>query len=269
MFHDENASSNNRTNSYTLAATVKKAFTILELIAEQQPVRAATIARSLNLTRGNVHRLLATLEALGYIERSSGTEYRLTFKMFTLGNSIPGTRRLSELAYPFMQQLSHACQENVYLVQRYDYNAICVDEVDSLNPLTLHRDVSRTYPLYCSASGKVYLAWMPEAEFERYLTQVPLLPRAQRTIADPDELRRERLRVLEQGYALELREFSDDLNSVAAPIRDHTKAVVATVSISGPAIRLTDARARELIPETMRTAQEISKTMGFAGSEKP
>ena len=267
MFHDENGSSNNKTKSYTLAATVKKAFAILEFIAEHQPVRAAVIARSLNLTRGNVHRLLATLEALKYIEQLNDGGYRLTFKVFMLGNRIPQTRKLSEVAHPLMQQLSHACQENVYLVQRYDNSAICVDEVDSLNPLTVHRDVSFTYPLYCSASGKVYLAAMSDAEFETYLSQVALIPRAERTIVEAEELRRERLRVLEQGYGLEFREFSDDLNSVAAPIRDHTRAVIATVSISGPAIRLTEQVARELTPEIVRTAHEISRIMGFPSSE--
>ena len=269
MFHNENGGSHNKTGSYTLAATVKKAFTILEFIAEHQPARAAAIARSLGLTRGNVHRLLATLESLGYIEQSSDGSYRLTFKVFRLGNSIPETRKLSEFAHPFMQKLSQYCQENVYLVQRYDYNAICVDEVDSPNPLTLHRDLSRTYPLYCSASGKIYLAAMPDEEFERYLDRAALIPRAERTIVDPEELRRERRRIRGQGYGLELREFSDDLNSLAAPIRDYTGAIIATVSISGPAIRFTDEVVRRLIPNILRTAEEISKTMGYAGSKIP
>ncbi len=269
MFHDENGSSNNRTKSYTLAATVKKAFAILEFIAEHQPVRAAAIARNLELTRGNVHRLLATLETLGYIEQTADGAYRLTFRVFTLGNSIPETRNLSEAAHPLMQQLSQKSQENVYLVQRYDYNAICVDEVDCPNPLTLHRDLSRTYPLYCSASGKIYLAAMPDDEFETYLSRVTLFPRAERTIMDPEELRRERRRVMEQGYGLELREFSDDLTSVAAPIRNHTHSVIATVSISGPAMRLTDEVVDRLIPDVVATAQEISKMMGFPSSKTP
>ncbi len=269
MFHDENGSSNNRTKSYTLAATVKKAFAILEFIAEHQPVRAAAIARNLDLTRGNVHRLLATLETLGYIEQTSEAAYRLTFRVFTLGNSIPETRNLSETAHPLMQELSQKSQENVYLVQRYDYNAICVDEVDCPNPLTLHRDLSRTYPLYCSASGKIYLAAMPDKEFETYLSQVTLFPRAERTIVNPEALHRERRRVMEQGYALELKEFSDDLTSVAAPIRNHTRSVIATVSISGPAMRLTDEVVHGLIPEVVATAHEISKTMGFPSSKTP
>ncbi len=52
---------------------------------------------------------------------------------------------------------------------------------------------------------------------------------------------------------------------MAAPIRDHTGAVVAAVSASGPSYRFTEERLHELAPVLVKGAAEISHRMGYLG----
>ena len=90
--------------------------------------------------------------------------------------------------------------------------------------------------------------------------------RAERTIADPQTLLQEVERTGERGYATEVMEFSEDLNSVAAPIFDYRGQIVATISISGPAMRLTEERMESLVDPLLETAGRISRKLG-QGSE--
>jgi DNA-binding IclR family transcriptional regulator len=50
---------------------------------------------------------------------------------------------------------------------------------------------------------------------------------------------------------------------VAAPIRDYTKWVVAGLSISAPAFRMTDEVMPELIESVKWGALQVSKSLGY------
>jgi DNA-binding IclR family transcriptional regulator len=70
---------------------------------------------------------------------------------------------------------------------------------------------------------------------------------------------------LEAGYATTTEEYEPGLNAVAAPIRDHTGAVVAAVSLSGPAYRLDLERLDYVTAGLIKGAEEISARIGHLG----
>jgi DNA-binding IclR family transcriptional regulator len=114
------------------------------------------------------------------------------------------------------------------------------------------------------ANGKALLAWRPAAEIARVLAR-PLARFTERTIGDPATLRAELALVRDLGYAQALGEVEVGLNAVAAPVRDSSGQVVAAVSISGPAYRVTADRIAELGALTVVAAGQISGRLGFAG----
>jgi len=114
------------------------------------------------------------------------------------------------------------------------------------------------------ANGKALLAWRPATEITRVLAR-PLVRFTERTIGDPAALLAELALIRDRGYAQALGEVEVGLNAVAAPVRDGSGQVIAAVSISGPAYRVTTDRIAELGALTIVAAGQISGRLGFSG----
>ncbi len=257
MLQQLNSSSNNETNSYVLATTVIKAFQVLEYIAAHQPVQPSGISKGLGLTRANVHRLLATLISIGYVEKWQ-TGYGLTFKLFQLGSTVPLNKSLRDVAKSIMSDLEQVAHENIYLNVLSEDVVLAIDEVKSSHHVILNPDVTYTYPVNSCASGKLLLSSLSDQELRAYLESIDMKKRTSRTIIDKRQFYEAVKTARNKGYSTEILEFSDDLNSVAAPIKDINNKVIATISISGPSMRLTEARIMDLAEPLMKAAQEIS-----------
>lgn len=262
MLHYTNESSNSSTSSYKPTATVLKAFRVLEFISSNQPVKPAQITKKLGLSRTNVHRLLSTLMYVGYVTKDEKRGYRLTFRMFKLGSRVPLSQDLREIAKPVMTDLMVQANENTYLTVLYGHTVVAMEEVKSNNPLSLNPDVTYSYPIYACASGKNFLAYMEPGERNNLLAELTFEKRTPKTITDLKELFAELDRIRHRGYAMELQEFSNDLNSYAAPIFDYRGKMVANIGISGPSIRATEDRLNRLVEPLLAAAESISQQLG-------
>jgi DNA-binding IclR family transcriptional regulator len=65
-----------------------------------------------------------------------------------------------------------------------------------------------------------------------------------------------------RGYATDEIENEEGVRCVAAPVRDHTGAVIAGISVSAPAYRFTSADIHRLAPEVLRVTTELSRRLG-------
>ncbi len=261
MLQNINKRSNSEKKGYVLATTVIKAFQMLEYIGNHQPVAPTEIVKALGYSRANVHRLLATFQEVGYIEKV-GDGYGLTFKLFQLGSTVPLSRNLRDVAKPVMIELMKVAEENIYLTVLVEDMVIAIDEVKSSHHLTLNPDVTYTYPVHTCASGKLLLSGFPKEERQAFVADLPMKPRSSVTITDRDRFLTEIENAGKQGLAYEIKEFSDDLNSVAAPIFNYRGQIVATISISGPAMRLTVDRMNSLQSPLKDAAGRISERLG-------
>ncbi len=257
MSQQLNIGSNNETSSYVLASTVIKAFQVLEFIAAHQPVQPAAVSKGLNLTRANVHRLLATLISIGYVEKMR-SGYGLTFKLFQLGSTVPLNKSLRDVAKLVMNDLEQIAHENIYLNVLSEDVVIAIDEVKSPHHVILNPDVTYTYPVNSCASGKLLVGSMTDEQLDAYLASIDMKKRTERSITDRATFREEVQAARIKGYSTEILEFSPDLNSVAAPIHDQAGRVIATISISGPSMRLTESRIMDLVEDLMQAAEEIT-----------
>ncbi|MFA5514174.1 MAG: IclR family transcriptional regulator [Sphaerochaetaceae bacterium] len=259
MFQQTNDSPNIET-SYQLATTVIKAFRLLEFISANHPVQPSTMCKALNLTRGNLHRLLNTLIALGYVEKSR-MGYQLSLKVFQLGSTVPIKEQLRESAKIKMYELERIAKENIYLTTLYHDMVIAIEEVKSSHTVVLNPDVTYTYPVNSCASGKLLLSTLSPQELDRYLDQVVFIQKTPKTVMDKEVFKQLIKESREQGYATEVLEFGNHLNSLAAPIYNRDREVFATIAISGPSMRFTEQRMEEMIEPLKMVAHQISMSM--------
>ena len=249
--------------SYSLATTVQKAFRLLEILGEKQPARPSEIVKQLALSRSNVYRLFSTLQEMGYVEKDIDSKYNLSLKVFILGNTVLRRNQLFDVARPYMARLAEIGRENVNLGVMYEHKVLYIEKIESPHYLKLDQPIGRTDPLHCTALGKALLSGLTNQEIGAFLRSSKLVPYTKKTITDPEVLDRVIRNVRREGYSVDFEELNEGIHCISAPIRDVTKKVIAAISISAPAIRLSKRKVKKLGVPLIETSLEISKKMGY------
>jgi DNA-binding IclR family transcriptional regulator len=167
------------------------------------------------------------------------------------------------VARPFLRQLAEACQETVNLIVLDGSEIVNLEQfISSAREVKNIGRVGRRTSPHCTAAGKVLLAYLTQDELDAILPE-ELERFTPYTVADPQALRQELARVREQGYATAMEELEEGLNVVAAPVYCHTGQVTASISVAGPAYRVTPERLADLAAQVMDTARQISKQLGY------
>lgn len=239
-------------------STVRTATQIIECISRHGEVTPNGVAKELDLSRSNVHRMLATLEQLELVEHTTRGTYNLTFKLFELGNTVPHRKHLIDAARPPMLRLSQAIGETVNNGVLYQNEVLYIDKVEPVNYLKLDTSIGSTDSVHNTSLGKVLVAFLKPDEQEQLISCLDFKPTTPNTITDADLFREELQRVREAGYALDRQELSLELNCAAAPVFDGRGRVCSAISISGPAHRFNYSRQQEIIPLLLQTVKEIS-----------
>lgn len=222
------------------------------------------LARELALTRSTTHRYVATLARLGFLEQDESTrKYRLGPRVLDLGFSMLGSLELREIAAPYLRRLTDMTGHTSNLAIRDDTDVILIDRIRGRPgryhhlEFTLH--VGSRLPCYCSATGKVLLAFLPRADLDRLLGHIELIPRGPRTMTDRSALLAQLGQVCRTGVAVNDEELDTALRSIAAPVRARSGEVVGAVNLSIP---WSSVAMSELVtqfgPALQATARQIS-----------
>jgi IclR family transcriptional regulator, pca regulon regulatory protein len=149
-----------------------------------------------------------------------------------------GSLELREIAAPHLRRLAETTGHTANLAVRDDTDAILIDRVRG-RPCRYHHfeyslHVGSRIPLYCSATGKTLLAFLPRTDLDRLLDRIELTQRGPRTLTDRTALLAELEQVRRSGIAVNDEELDRALRSIAAPVRSRTGEVVAAVNLAIP-----------------------------------
>lgn len=249
--------------NYTIQSVAHALDVMEQFTADAEELGVTDLSKRLKLHKNNVFRLLATLESRGYIEQNKATDnYRLGLRCLRLGQRFVAQMGLLRQARPVLVDLSQATRETACVAILRSGMAIPLDVAETEQPIRVVLRVGDPVPLHCTAAGKVHLAFADE-EVRAALPET--LPKwTEKTIVDRALLSTQLKKISESGYAVDLGEQIEDVRSIAAPVRDYTRLVVATIGISGPAYRLSQERIeKEVAPAVVRAARELSSRLGF------
>lgn len=243
--------------------TVQKALNLLEaLIRSGQPRRLTELARQLGLTKPNVYRLLSTLSVLGYVKKDPATSlYSPTLKMWEMGSLLVRDVDLVSVAGPRLRRLAEETHESVQLAVFDAGFAVYVDKVDSAQPLKAITSIGSRVPATVTSTGKALLAWLPseslDIAFQHVKRYTPL------TLTRRKDIERDLEETRARGYAINRGEFRAGVAGVAAPVRDRSGGVVASVGVWGADKAILGGRLEELAQMASAAARDISRDLGF------
>jgi DNA-binding IclR family transcriptional regulator len=245
---------------------LERTFGILEVFTESRPEWSTTgIARELDLPVPSVHRILAALKRLGYVSQHAETRrFRLGMAALSLGERARALADLRPVAIGPLRQLSEATGETALLTVLTPARdrSVCLERVETSQPLRLSVQPGRQLPLHAGASQKALLAFMPADEIERVTAQ-PLERLCTATITSGPALRRELSAIRARGWSSSYEETNVGVWGIAVPVRSAAD-VVCAVGIAGPSPRLSDERVRRDVQLTHEAATVVGRALGLS-----
>ena len=252
-----------------LTQSVLKTLDILECLASsQQPLSAQEVAQQCRLSRPTAYRHLTTLLARDYVATGQdGGHFQIGARVLSLSKSFLDRLDLPDIAKADMRELSQVSKETVYLGILDGTEVLYVGRVDSVQQVRMHCVIGTRNPLHCTALGKAILAFLPTKERVALLDKISLTARTPHTIVDRSALEEDLELVRARGYAIDDMEIEEGIRCVSAPVFDHTGYVVAAISTSGPAFRMSIARIHELSKAAIRASSAISSKLGYVSDK--
>jgi DNA-binding IclR family transcriptional regulator len=243
--------------------SVDRAVSILDMLAQNGWSGGAEVARELGVHRSTALRLLGTLERNGMVERDARTaKYRLGARLQQLARLVIGELDLREQARPICERLAATLGETVTLDVLDAEEILPIEQATGSSSVVNVSWLGRRTPIHCTASGKVILAFGPEALRHRVLSQ-PLERRTPNTIVDPVVLQTQLVSIRETGYGFTSEELEIGLSAIAAPVRSADGRVVAALDVSSPAHRLSPTEPPALVELTCAAAADLSRRVGY------
>jgi len=235
---------------------VERALDVLMCFTNQTPQLTMTqISELVGINKSTVHRLLATLESKRFVERDSVTGiYKPGIRLLQMAFLALEHNDLRRLAAPYLQELCNRYRENVTLAKLDVADVVYLEVIESTQRVKLAASPGQRLPAFCVASGKAILAFLPDDHVKRVL-EYGMPKYTQNTITSSEAYFKDILQTRERGFAISEQEFEEGINAIAAPICNQP---IASISVAGPAYRLTRERMLEISPDLLRTAKDIA-----------
>lgn len=212
----------------------------------------ATLAK---ISRAAARRCLHTLAVLGYARAHEGS-YKLTPKALSLGYAYLSASPVVRVAQPVLEEVSTRLHESCSMTVLDGDEIVYVARAATKRIISVGLSVGSRLPAYCTAMGRVLLAYSTHADIDGYFQRVPLVRQTPHTITEVALLRRELQQIRAAGHALVDQELELGLRSIAVPVRQSDGRAVAAINVGAQAARVDLATMTQTYLPILRAAAE-------------
>ena len=242
-----------------------RVLSVVDLLQLRPELRLHEIAHELALPKSTAHRILGSLSERGFVQRDpSSHRFRLGPKFIELGMHVIENLDLSRTARSYVARLNDHTHETVHLATLVGDEVVYVDKRESQHAVRMYSFIGKRVPLYCTGAGKAILAFQDPSLRDHLIDQIEFLRYTPKTITSPDELREVLERIRKTGVAFDDEEHEKGIVCIAAPIRDYSNEVVASVSVRAVVSRVSLKDLAVYRGELLATTNDISLALGYS-----
>ena len=242
------------------SSSAERTLRVLQYLAERsQPVPLAELSNELDLPKPTVHRMCQLLLDLHMIKHDVQEKTYLigpALQKLAMDTLTHGT--VSQLRHSVLADLVDTVGETCNFTTLNGSSVLYLDRVETRYPWRLTIDVGERVPIHCTASGKLFLAMMPNIKRNYLLRRIELTRLTDMTMTDIDQLRESLDEVQRVGYAEDRQEFITGLVAIAVPVHDAKGELRAAVAIHGPTSRINSDELRGMLPALHKAATRMS-----------
>jgi DNA-binding IclR family transcriptional regulator len=229
-----------RSNGVRTIASLEKGLKILEIIAEMpEGIRVKEISKRMEMPTSNICLFLNALVQSGFVTKDSQAGcYYVSQRFFEIAEKAELTKysRMIQAARPHMQKLRDEFDENVLLAIISGHDTQFVEQFRSNRSVQILHNPEIPYPLHVTAGGKAMLALLEPRSQQKYIEAALYHPFTEKTIVDPELLRRELDEIAAKGYAINRGEYESEVMAISSPIRD-AGVVLGAIVVQFPRFR--------------------------------
>ena len=249
-------------NKYMIPNLVK-ACGIMKILADRPEGILATEVESLaQIPRTTVFRILKTLCSEGMAEKR-GTSFYAGPGLAQIGLNSLRSLEIRPLSIPFLSELATNTDFTAHLAIPNGRESLILEVHDSPHPVRVASRSGTSVPLYCSSTGKVFLAYLYEQELDDYFSNTQLEKLTDNAIVTASRMQDEVDRIKIAGYAVDNHEFHKDIWCLAAPVRGSDGQVVAAIGVTGPAAQSDSQKKADVCMYVKKAAKELSTELGY------
>ncbi|WP_413300287.1 IclR family transcriptional regulator [Bacillus sp. 1P10SD] len=243
-------------------SSLRNALKLLNLFSHEEPeMTLSQIAVKLNVGISTAHRLTSTLLDDGLLKKDSLTKnFRLGTSILAMGNTILSQYELCQVSRTIQEQLVQATGETVHLSIVKEYHVMYLQKMDCKHHVYLQSHIGKQNPIYCTSSGQVILAYQSN-DFIENVIDIGLDAYTPNTITSPERLKSVLADIRLQGFAYSIEELHKGVSSIAAPIKNQSGDVIASVSIAGPSTRINPHKLPALAKLVKNAGEKISEQL--------
>lgn len=226
------------------------------------------IAKRLDLPKSSAHGILTTMRRRGYLTWDPETKaYSIGLRVVALAQASPILRTIQARARPHLERLARSLHETVMLGAYEADGVVCVDTVESADPVRFTVALGERRPLHATSLGKLYLASLEDEELLRLLDLIGLERQTERTITGREELLTELREIKRTGVAVNRAESIEGVYSYGVPIHAYNEMLVAGLSVVGVAGRM-QAKEERIVAELKEAAGLLSGELGSTDTDR-
>ncbi|UVC08114.1 helix-turn-helix domain-containing protein [Rhizobium sp. TH2] len=235
-----------------------KGLMVLEILAAHPAGLTLTeMAAKADMTRAAARRFLLTLVDSEFAVQD-GRRFTLSPRLLSLARVWLQGSSLWTYAEPFLRDVAHRFNESSSAAVLSGEDIVYVARVPGRHILSVALHVGTRLPAWCTSMGRVLLSDLPTPELRAFLKSARIVGHTPKSITGLAELENEIGLVAQQGFAVIDEELEIGLRSIAVPIRDRTRRIVAAINISTQSSRFTPAEMkREILPHLRKAATSI------------
>ncbi len=246
--------------------SLERALQILDIFSlERQALSKSELSKLLGLSRATILRLCSTLAEYGYLTQDQETKkYSLGMRLFEQGSVVFNTLSVRKASALPLTQLQQRIGKTIFLCILDNDELLYIDKREDGNSvITFTSKIGTRRPPYWGMCGPMLMSHLSDDETERLLAKHPLKPLTRRSVTDRKEFKAWLRRVKDQGYAIDPEATLEGITGVAAPVRDFTGKVIASVGAAIFSSSLTDDILPTIISEVADTALTVSINLGY------
>ncbi|MBS4022458.1 MAG: IclR family transcriptional regulator [Dethiobacter sp.] len=247
--------------------SVARALSILNLLIERNDIGITELALELGVPKGTVHGLVKTLEEFGYLEQNiDNKKYRYGSELLKIGFTSIRRIELRKIAMERAQKLCNELSETVHVGLLLGGMVVIIARCTPSHPsFMLMPEVGLSIPPHCTAMGKVLLSEMPEDKLSEILNKNALEKYTPHTVVELNKIRENLKKIKDNGFCVSHQEALIGLSCTAAPIRDHSGKIAASISISTSTEQLLcqEGKLEKFVEKIINSAAYISQQMGY------
>ena len=252
-------------NTETDSSPGLRLMELLELITRNdQPLALPELVTLTGWPKPTVHRMLSQLEHGGWLVREpDGRRYAMASRLLRLAEAALSNSTQQGVRHAVLRQLVAEVGESCNLTALSGAEVVYLDRVESAFPLRLELRPGTRVPAHCSASGKLFLAWMGARQRRAVLDGLTLTRYTASTLTQREALDAQLDAIRRDGHAVDAEEFVEGLLCVAVPVfAPGQRTVRCALALQAPAARMSWAPARLQLPRLEAAAQALARTLG-------